>query len=103
MFQVLKELDAERKEGGIKFERILKYYYPLFVEYGSLKLEALQEWEERLKQAKESQNALIMCSVSSSFEWHRLNFWRKANNLPSLEEVNEHEEKTWPFKVGLED
>ena len=57
MFQVLKELDAERKEGGIKFERILKYYYPLFVEYGSLKLEALQEWEERLKQAKESQNA----------------------------------------------
>ena len=98
MYQILNELDEERKAGGgIKFERILKYYYPLFVEYGAMKVETLLEYENRLKEAYSIKDAFLICSLSSSFEWHKLNFWRKANSLPSLEEVNEHDKKNWPF------
>ena len=101
MFSILDEIDKERKENkGIKFDRIIKYYYPLFVEYGSMKIQSLIDYENRLKECNETKNVYLICTLSSSFEWHRLNFYRKANNIPSLEEVNEHDEKDYPFKIN---
>lgn len=100
MTRILKQLEDERKQGGgIKFERIIKYYYPLFVEYGAMRVNELIEYENRLKECNEHKNVYVICTLSSSFEWHKINFWRKANNLPSLEQVNGHEKSEWPFIV----
>lgn len=101
MFAILNELDKERKENkGVKFERILKYYMPLFVEYGSLPLKNLIEYENKYKLCFEQKNPILLCSISSTFLWYETNFYRLANNLPSLEEINEHEEIDFPFKTN---
>lgn len=99
MIRILKQLEDERKQGGgIKFERLIKYYYPLFVEYGAMRASALIEYENRLQECNEHKNIFVICTLGSSFEWHKINFWRKTYDLPSLEQVNEHEKSAWPWE-----